>query len=962
MRISTNGFRRRATAIALIAVLFTTTFTNKAAANWFTTTDLSGQNGKAIEDKQFGKLPLLFEKNMGQFDEDVRFASRLGGYALFLTGKTALFSLKVADDDASADIDASQRGHVTKTRSENVMMTFAGANNDPVIEGVDEAVTKTNFYTGRERIENISNYNKAVYRGLYDGIDAVFYGNTSNQLEYDFTVAPDADASQIKIEIDGAKSTEVNEKGDLVVSTENTTLVQQRPSAFQMIGGERQDVDVKYVVNGGSVTFELGEYDRSQTLTIDPALSYLTYVGGTGFDSIFEIAADGQNRAYISGTTDSLNFHGRTRSNNDADGAFVARLNAAGTAFEYVTILEGNGDDDGRGIAVDANGNAYVTGIGSHFFPTTSGAYDTVHGVLNNNDVFVAKLNSSGALVYSTFLGGDDEDEGFDVAIDASGKAYVVGSTFSNIAFPSKNKYQGCGFVFPTSLDSEDAFLTVINSSGSDITYSTCIGGSVTEDRAFSVALDSSNNAYVTGLAKGGNFPTKNAFQPDSGGGIDAWVAKFNPASSGEASLVYSTYLGGVGTDQGNAVAVNSSGQAHVVGLTGSTNYPLLNAFRSTNQINEAFVTVLNSSGTALVNSSFLGGADQDTANNVALDTTGSIYVTGSTLSNNFPLALPFQSVRAGVRDSYVTKLKFGRGVISSSYIGGSGNDIGNGVAVRGNQIFVAGSTVSGNLATTSGVVSQAFAGGANDGFVAKMLDTRLDSIGIFRPNVTFQVSQSTTNITSQTLTLTTPLSGANGVSGDFDGDGIDTTGTFTNGTWKVRNVNFPFLNIPATTFNFGVAGDRPVVGDWNGDGIDTAGDFRPGTGEFFLTNEVNASAINLQIRFGIAEDLPVAGDWNGDGIDTIGVFRPSTGQFFLTNSNDANPPIDLVTFFGTTGDLPLSGDFNGDGTDTIGVRRASTGEFFLSNDNVTIARQFVFGAVNTDQPIVGDWDGIPAP
>ncbi len=924
-----------------------------SAENIFKTQNVSNTK------KDYGKMSLIFEENKGQTDAAAKFISRGSGYTVYLMETEAVFQLK-----RKIETVEETKGKITKTKSDILKMQFVGANAKTTVSGDTETITKTNYYIGKKRLENLSNYRKVNYKNLYEGIDAVFYSNANKQLEYDFTVAPNADANQIGLNFEGAENLSIDEAGNLIVKTENTELVQQKPFAYQIIDGQKREIESKYVINENvQISFALGEYDKSQPLTIDPALNYLTYIGGTAFDDTFEVAADAQGNAYITGETASLNFHGETRDENDVDGAYIAKINPQGSDFVYITILEGNGNDTARGIALDANNNAFVTGIASHFFPTTSGAYDTVHGVLNFADVFAAKLNSTGGLVYSTFLGGTDFDQGFDVAVDVNGKAYVTGSTYSNSAFPTKNRYQGCGGF--QSLESEDSFLTVLNQSGSDITYSTCIGGNLTQDSAFSIALDSSNNAYLTGLTKGGNFPTKTAFQPNSGGGTDAWVAKFNPTLSGNDSLIYSTYLGGVGTDQGNGIAVNSSNQAVVVGLTGSSNFPLLNAFDSTNQINEGFVTVLSSTGASLANSSFLGGADQDQANNVALDSTGSIYVTGSTLSNNFPLALPFQATRAGVRDAFVTKLKFGgRGIISSSYIGGNGNDNGEGIAVKGNFIYVTGDTASTNLATTAQLPFAPIKSTSNndDGFAAKILDTRLDSVGVFRPNIAFQVSQSTTNITTQTLPFTSPLSGARGVSGDFDGDGIDTTGTFTNGAWKTRNVNFPIGNIPAITFNFGLAGDLPVVGDWDGDGVDTAGTFRPSTGQFFLTNTANAQAVNVTQQFGVAGDLPIAGDWNADGIDTIGVFRPSVGQFFLTNSNAANPTIDFVAFFGTNGDLPTAGDFDGNGTDTIGVWRTSTAEFFLSNDNVSIARQFVFGAINTDQPIVGDWDGRPIP
>ena len=920
-----------------------------------------GESNKTV----YGKMSMLFEQNKGQTDKAVKFVSRGSGYTLYLTDQGAVFSLKVPLPETEAELQAKAPKTGRKIKSDVLKMQFAGANAKPSVAGEAETITKTNYYIAQKRIENVPNYGRVNYRDLYDGIDAVFYNNAANRLEYDFTVAPHKDADQIKLHFDGAKNIAVDRAGNLVVKTERAELVQQKPFAYQEIDGARRAVAVKYVVDEQSqVSFALGDYDQSRTLTIDPALDYLTYIGGSAFDDVFEIAADAGGNAYFTGQTGSLNFHGETRDDNDAFGGYVAKLNPDGTDFVYITILEGNGDDTARGIALDSANNAYVTGVASHFFPTTSGAYDTVHGTINNDDVFVAKLNTSGGLVYSSFLGGNDEDEGFDVAVDSSGKAYVVGLTYSNVAFPTKNKYQGCGFFFPTTFDSEDAFLTVMNAQGSDITYSSCIGNTVgavdlSDESAFSVALDSSNNAYVTGITNSDNFKVKNAFQPEIGGGKDGWIAKFNPAASGDASVVYASFLGGSGTDQGNGVAVDASGQAVVVGLTGSFNFPLQNAFRSTNQINEGFVTIVSASGTSLVNSSFLGGADQDRANNVALDSAGLIYVTGSTLSNDFPMALPFQAARRGVRDAFVTKLKFGRGVISSSYIGGNGNDNGEGIAVKGNFIYVGGDTASTNLLTTAGVVKQTTDN--SDGFVAKVLDTKLDSVGVFRPTATFILTQSIANVVPVNANLTGNLAGARGVSGDWNGDGIDTIGSFTDGTWKVRDANFPFIVLPPKTITFGQAGDLPVVGDWNNDRIDTPGVYRPSTGQFLLTNSTSTTPpVDITVPFGIAEDLPVAGDWNADGFDSVGVFRPSTGQFFLTDDNALKPTIDQVFNFGTTGDLPTAGDWDGDGDDTAGVWRPSTTEFFLTNDNININNVFLFGQLNTDQPIAGDWDGKP--
>lgn len=936
--------------------------------------DTGNRKNLVREKTEYGKLPVLFEANKGQTDRAVKFISRSSGYTLFLTETEAQLTLKVEDADSEVKSEYTNpkvESASRKIKTDTLKMKFSGANKKPEISGIDEAVTKTNYYVSDKKIEHISNYKKVKYENLYDGIDAVFYGNQNHKLEYDFLVAPNADTDQIKLNFEGAENLSLDENGNLKIKTANAEIIQQKPFAYQEINGKKSEVAVSYKIEDQNqklfeVRFSIGEYDKTKPLTIDPVLDYLTYIGGTAFDNALRIAVDAQGNAYITGSTGSLNFHGEVRESNDGTGVYAAKIDANGANFLYITILEGNADDFGLSIALDANNNAYLAGMASHNFPTTSGAFDTNHGTVNTADAFLTKLNANGTIVYSTFLGGSEHDQAFDVAVDSAGKAYVVGETFSTQFFPTKNRFQGCGVFYPQSLNSLDAFLTVFNASGSDITYSTCIGGNVTTDSAFSVAVDSSNNAYVTGFAAGGNFPTKNAAQAESGGDDDGWIAKFNPSQSGDDSLVYSTYLGGSGAERSFSIAVASNGTAAITGITGSTNFPLKNAFDTTNQVSEAFIAQYSSSG-ALLNSSFLGGAAGDQGIAVALGNGGTIYVTGDTRSNDFPTALPFQATRRGLNDAFVAKIRFGLnlnpGVSSASYIGGNGNELGNGIAVKGAFIYVSGETQSTNLLTTGGVVKGTSNASATnpDGFVAKILDTRLETVGVFDPVNTVFNLKNTLAGGSPDIVVDRGIPGDIGVAGDFNGDGLDTVSTFNNGTWKIFNFNNIVSGYPTApiTVNFGLAGDLPVVGDWDGDGVETIGTFRPSTGQFFLSNSNTTPAINFQINFGINGDLPVAGDWNGDGIDTVGVFRPGANTFFLTNQNVTNPPIDLTSVFGIAEDLPVAGDFDGNGVDTISVWRPSTREFFISNDNVTVSNQFVFGQTG-NTPVVGDWDGKP--
>lgn len=950
------------------------TTTQIVAENQFEIRDVS--NSEQPVQKSYGKTPLLFEANKGQADKRAKFISRAGGYTLYLAETEAVFQLRIENPKTE--------DRKTKIFFDTLRMKFVGASAHPSIEGIDESITKTNYYTGKKRFENAANYSKAIYKNLYDKIDAVFYGSEDNQLEYDFRLAPNADADQIRIKFDGAENVSTDEKGNLIVKTANTRIVQQKPFAYQEIGGERKEIASRFVVSEKTVEFELGEYDKSQTLVIDPAVRYLSYLGGTGGDFPTDIKIDAAGNVFMAGSTGSTNFPGpNAGSGNVRFAAFVSKISADGGAILYTTFLDGTFNDgqnalnvevDRPDLAIDAAGQAYIAGgTDSDNFPVTSNAFQKTKkgcsppfsGNCNNpEEGFVAKLDPQGALVYSTFLGGRNSDYLHSIAVDSQGRAYVAGATFSGTTFPTKNQFQGTGLFG----GGGDAFLTVFNADGSDIIYSTALGG-INDDIASEVALDSSNNVYVTGFTSSGNFPVRNAFQSVNRGGKEVFAAKFNAAASGDASLIYSTYIGGAGTDKAFDIAVDENNQAVITGITGSFNYPLLNEIRGTNQVNEAFVTVLSASGSSLVNSTFLGGSNQEAGNDLALGVNGTIYVAGTTSSADFPVAGHLQATNAGGDDAFITKLNFGSGILFSTYLGGSDSDSGRAIDVRGKNIVVSGASDSVNLPATGGAFQPNPGGNNNnaaDGFVAKISDKNEDSVGVFRPQSTFIITQSTASVVPQTALFTSFLAGQKGVSGDFDGDGITTIGSFTGGTWKIRNsfVTPVVFGQPVgiRTINFGAGGDLPIVGDWNGDGIDTPGVYRVvnNQGQFTLTNSTGDNpsfVLGIKVNFGLAGDLPVAGDWDGDGKDSIALFRPSTGETFFANQIIQNPPIDFVAFLGISTDLPIAGDWNGDGKDSLGLWRPSTTEFFLSDDNVNLRPVFLFGA-NGDQPIAGDWDG----
>jgi Bacterial Ig-like domain (group 1)/Beta-propeller repeat len=476
------------------------------------------------------------------------------------------------------------------------------------------------------------------------------------------------------------------------------------------VDGVRHEIAGSYKLKAkNTVGFELAGYDASRPLVIDPVLVYSTFIGGDRNDQGRDIVVDASGSAYVTGFTDSSEFpttvgaFDTTYSGSLGD-VFVTKLNPSGSALVYSTFLGGSGDDLGLGIAVDTSGSAYVTGrTSASNFPTTVGAFDTTHN--GNNDVFLTKLNPSGsALVYSTFVGDVSFDEGDGIAVDTFGSAYVTGQTFS----PN----------FPTTVGAFDTtfngnvdfatFVTKLNPSGSALVYSTFLGGSGA-DFGFGIAVDISGSAYVTGFTRSHNFPTTvDAFDTTPNGDFDVFVTKLNP--SGSPPLVYSTFLGGSGSDGGLGIALDTHGSAYITGFTTSPNFPTtVGAFDTTHNGDiDVFVTKLNPSGSVpLVYSTFLGGMDVDQGNGIAVDTSGSAYVTGFTRSPNFPTTVDaFDTTPNGDFDVFVTKLNPSGSLplVYSTFLGGSSLDFGFSIALDTlGSAYITGDTTSPNFPTTVG-------------------------------------------------------------------------------------------------------------------------------------------------------------------------------------------------------------------------------------------------------------------
>jgi hypothetical protein len=647
-------------------------------------------------------LPLHFEANRGQTDPAVRFLARSGAGTLFLTAEEAVLVLG-APAPAGGAAPPAPAPHAA------LRLSFPGANPAPRVTGRDELAGKAHYLIGRDPAQwrtGIPTYGRVHYAGLYPGIDLVYYGN-GDRLEYDFVVAPGADPGRIRLAFAGADRVAIDAAGDLVLATAAGEVRQHRPFLYQEFDGVRREVAGGYRLAGSrEVAFEVAAYDRRRALVIDPVLAYSTYLGGSSGDAVAGIAVDAQGFAYVAGTTTSGDFPTTPGSFQPVSpgnyNAYVAKLDPTGSALVWSTYLGGSGYDGAAGIAVDAAGHAHLTGFAySPDFPLTPGALDPTPGI-----GFVAKLAPSGAaLVYSTYLGGDGLTSPRAIALDASEHAYVAGVTASADYQTTPGAFQ------PDLAGGDDVFVAKLDPSATALVYSTYLGGAEHErpGAGSGIAVDAAGAVYLAGKTLSSDFPvTPGAFDVDWNFGEDAFVAKLDPAG---AALEYSTYLGGSGENDGRAIAIDAAGHAFVAGVTYSIDFPttpgaLQPAFGG---IQDGFVAKLDPTGSALLYATYLGGAQSDSANGLALDHLGRAYVTGSIQSNwNDDASLTRLSPTGGASGC-------------AAVLGGGGYDSGMAIALGADEAaHVASITLSSDFPVTPGAF-QNEPGGDVDAAVARI-------------------------------------------------------------------------------------------------------------------------------------------------------------------------------------------------------------------------------------------------
>jgi hypothetical protein len=814
----------------------------------------------------YGNLPLSFEPNQGQTDPHVKFLAHGGGYGLYLTGSEAVLALRSSGKQNSI-----------------IRMFLDSANEGQIVAAEEELPGKSNYFIGNDPAKwhrNIPQFARVRYHDVYPGIDLVYYGH-QGKLEYDFEVSPGADPKQIALQFRGSPRLTLTAAGDLSIATEAGNVQLQAPRVYQRVGNGDRPVPGKFVLlSDNQVAFEIGAYDGTQRLVIDPILTYSTYLGGSGDESCSKIenlagittaqftpgcpavAVDAAFRTYVAGATTSTDFPGASTgsgfqkcldvpppnptapvspspcppglSNSDV---FVVRLNAAGTGLDFATYLGGTGTDVTAGMAVDQNFNVHVAGTtNSGDFPTLPTSFQPT-AASTGIHVFVSELAAGGAsLLYSTYLSGNGADVAAGLAIDNLGKEYVTGTTMSS-NFPTT----------PTALQTtpksaNQSFFAKLDptiTGPGALLYSTYIGGSAPTTGVMvggGVAVDTNCNAYLTGGTNFTDLFTQNAPQGTNRGGFDAWVAKFTlPTGSSCGSLLsltYLTYFGGSGDDFAYGIAVDTGFNAYITGSTtspdivlpaGSTgpapfarclNLPPVSGpypappCPSSGTMPDAFVAKFGSLTTGTTGTNvpylyftYLGGALADTGTAIAADTIGGAFVTGWTTSTDFPTAVlsgtAVQTALGGGlgEDAFVARIDTTTICASNpptvlcpgytSYLGGSGTDIGTGIALdSGSSTYVTGETASANFPVAKPF--QASLNGPTDAFV-----TKLGSVGSLQltptsPSPTTPVTIGVGNSVAFTYTL---INAGDATSGIIVTDALPSTGaTFNSITTTVGN------------------------------------------------------------------------------------------------------------------------------------------------------------------------------
>lgn len=722
-------------------------------------------------------FPSFFEMNMGQWAEEIRFTSRNPGMNLLFCERSVVYQLYKTDTTGGNETAAQNKTHVL-----NIGLHFRNPGPECTLRGIKPTGGYVNRLFGNDSsqwISNIPSYQEVQYSAIYPGIDMKFFAR-KNHVKYDIILHPGSDIQQLIIEYSGIRKLDIDGDGQLLIFTDRGTLKENIPETYQIVDGKKVILALKYALHDSlSVGFILPEhYDKTEDIIIDPSLIYSTYIGGSGDDQLVfgGILKDNADNIYGIGQTTSTSGFPVTpgawdvtyNSNTDM---VVYKLNSTGSALLYATYIGGGGIDIPAGIALCGATNEVVA-IGStesSNFPVTTGAYQVVFGGGGTYDIVLFKLNATGSnLLFSTYLGGAHNDQGFCVVTDSLNNIYGTGQTTG--LFPvSPGAWQ------PAAAGGWDAVFFKLSSNGTSLLVSSYFGGSM-YDRGGGIDIDAAHNIYLHGMTTGNLPVTSGAFQTIYGGGTnDSFVAKFNAAGS---SLLYASYLGGSNDDYERAqMLVDPAGNAYVTGRCGAGFPVTAGAYDISfnGGYYDAYVTKINPTGSSLIFSTYLGGLGDDTGYRLFVNPNSEVFVVGECTVGFPTTSCSYDpTFNGGVYDGFISRLSSdGTQLLYSSYIGGSGADRTNGVIVDiNNNIYIAGNTASSDFPCTAGSFDQSYNGGANDLFVLKLplapfayqlsADTSICSgssltIGIVGGTTySWSTSETTSAITVNPLTTTT--------------------------------------------------------------------------------------------------------------------------------------------------------------------------------------------------------------
>jgi gliding motility-associated-like protein len=606
----------------------------------------------------------FFIENKGQWPKQVKFLARLGGMNCWITDSGVVYDYYRIDRNYSMDSiirllphekDEFERTH-TSCKGQVVRMDYEGINLNAEKQGTDKSEAYYNYFIGNDSTKwasYVGLYGELIVKDAYFGIDIRYYFD-SGQIRYDYLVKPGADIASISFSLIGADDVTVNEPGELIIQTSLGEVKHGRLFAYQKIGKEKREVICRFVrKEDGNFGIIASSYEKGSILVIDP-LVWSTFLGGMENDFVYSFTLDKNSNVSFTGFTNSATY------------------------------------------------------------PTTTGVYDNTQN--GNEDIIVTKLNSNASsLIYSTFIGGNRQENGISLDADLSDNLVLTGLTYST-NFPTTLNAFDRTFNSPA-FGGSDIIVVKINSNGTSLIFSTYLGGS-SSDGGYSVLLDDKGNSYISGATKSTNFPTTNgALQRTfSGGNDDAIISKFDPTGS---LLAYSTYLGGAKDDLGNAIVIDNSYNIIVSGVTSSLDFPTTSGVYDQiyNGDNDGFISKIDSIGSSLIFSTFIGGSNGEWARTIALDNSMNIYISGETWSTDYPITLnAYDRTHDSLNDIVISKFNpTCTKLESSTYLGGRWSDCAFSIALDiDNNIYITGNTASSNYPVTSDALFR-YLNGIND-------------------------------------------------------------------------------------------------------------------------------------------------------------------------------------------------------------------------------------------------------